>query len=95
MADKFTLEVDGSVVSFTEKELFAFLLEKIHSSYLERADCKNAENYVQEIFMLISSEILSTANFNQLFTLFFLSGFYYANFIFKNEVQITEEQEKE
>ena len=94
MKHEYILYLDDKEVHFTQEELFAFLLEKVHASYLDREHVKNAESYTEEIFKLISPSILSTVTFNQLFSLFFLVGFYYSNFFNKNQVKIIEEQEE-
>ena len=94
MKHSYKVFLDGNELYFTQEELFAFLLEKVHASYLDRDDVKNAEQYTAEIFKLISPAILSTVTFNQLFSLFFLVGFYYSNFLNKNRVEILEEQEE-
>ena len=94
MSHQFKLISDKELY-FTEKELFAFLLEKIHATSQEKDELKRSEEYTKNIFELLNNEIIANANFNQLFTLFFLSGFYYANFLSKNEVQIIEKNEEE
>lgn len=94
MKNAYNVILDGKELSFTQEELFAFLLEKVHATYLDREDVKNAEMYTEEVFKLISPAILSTVTFNQLFSLFFLVGFYYSNFLNKNQVEIVEEQKE-
>ena len=94
MKHQYKVDLEDKELHFTQEELFAFLLEKVHATYLNRDDVKNAEAYIEEVFKLISPAILSTVTFNQLFSLFFLVGFYYSNFLNKNQVEITEKQEE-
>lgn len=95
MADKFHIEIDGKEISFNEKELFSFLFNRLQSEYQAKSELKNVSNYTESIFKLLPNEIVTQSNFNQLFTLFFLSGYYYCNFFNKNDVQIIEEKSKE
>ena len=94
MKHEYKVSLDGHELHFTQEELFAFLLDKVHASYMDRDDVKNAEEYTTEIFKLISPAILSTVTFNQLFSLFFLVGFYYSNFLNKNQVEFIKKQEE-
>jgi hypothetical protein len=89
LPDTFTLLQDGKELKFTEKELFSFLFQQLQKKYPTVTELENVEDYVKTIFSLFSDEIVTDSNFKELFTLFFLSGFYYSNFLLKNDVQIT------
>ena len=92
--DRFQIESNGNEFTLDEKELFAFLLKRIEKEYEENLHLKSAESYTKVLFKLLPDEIISKSNFNQLFTLFFLSGYYYSNFLNKNNVQILTENKE-
>ena len=95
MSSKFIVNQGDKQIEFKQEELFAFLFEKLQANYPNVPELKNVEEYVKSIFSLFSDEIVTESNFKELFTLFFLSGFYYSNFFSKNEVQIVQEERKE
>lgn len=95
MPDIFTVLQEDKIFELTEKELFAFLFQKLQTDYPTVFELENTEEYVKSIFSLFSDEIVTDSNFKELFTLFFLSGFYYSNFLSKNIVEITKENNKD
>lgn len=92
---KFVVKQDDKQIEFKQEELFAFLFERLQANYPNVPELQNVEDYVKSIFSLFSDEIVTESNFKELFTLFFLSGFYYSNFFSKNDVQIIQEEQKE
>ena len=95
MSSKFIVNQGDKQIEFKQEELFAFLFEKLQENYPNVPELENVEEYVKSIFSLFSDEIVTESNFKELFTLFFLSGFYYSNFCSNNEVQIVQEERKE
>jgi len=93
--DRFVVKQDNKQLEFTQEELFAFLFQRLQSDYQNLPELKNSQEYAKAIFSLLPDEIVTESNFKELFTLFFLSGFYYSNFFSKNEVQIIQEEQEE
>lgn len=77
---------DGKQAEIDTKDLFQLIIET--STKQQEPLLKDVDNITEAMFLNMPKEYFSQTNFNQLFSLFFLSGFYYNNFITKNNVRI-------
>ena len=77
---------DGKETEISAETLFKMIIE---TSYAQKEPLlKDVDSITESLFLNLPKEYFSQTNFNQLFSVFFLSGFYYNNFINKNNVKI-------
>ena len=82
---------NGKEVEISIEDLFNMIIEA--STTKKEPLLKDVDSLTESLFLNLPKEYFSQTNFNQLFSVFFLSGFYYNNFITKNNVKIKENKE--
>lgn len=88
--------INNEEILFSSKELFGFLLEKIHKEKLTDIYIEDLHNYIESINELLPKELLTNKPLNDAFSIMFLSGYYYNKFLQKNTVEIIKkEKDKE
>lgn len=90
----FKVNVANQEITFTDKELFSFLLEKVHQETHIDVNLTDINSYIEVLFELVPKETLTQLNLTNISTLMFLSGYYFSNFLEKNIVEITQEEIK-
>lgn len=68
------------------------LIEKAYENSPNEKFLSNADDITAKLFELLDAKVLTSANLNQLFTMYFLFGFYYSNFINKNNVDLIQNE---
>lgn len=91
----FKLTVSDKEVILTDKELFSILLEKVRSESSADTKITDVSAFVETLFELVPKETLTQCTLTNISTLMFLSGYYYAKFLEKNNVEIIKEKKKE
>lgn len=91
----FKLTISNKEVVLTDKELFSILLEKVRSESSTDAKLTNVSHFIETLFELVPKETLTHFTLTNISTLMFLSGYYYAKFLEKNDVEIIKEKKKE
>lgn len=79
---------NGKETEISVEDLFKLIIET--SAKQEEPLLKDVDVITENMFLNMPKEYFSHTNFNQLFSIFFLSGFFYNNFINKNSVKIKE-----
>lgn len=84
----FIVTQNGKETEISVEDLFKLIIET--SAKQEEPLLKDVDAITESMFLNMPKEYFSQTNFNQLFSIFFLSGFFYNNFINKNSVKIKE-----
>ena len=84
----FIVTQNGKETEISVEDLFKLIIET--SAKQQEPLLKDVDAITESIFLNMPKEYFSQTNFNQLFSIFFLSGFFYNNFINKNSVKIKE-----
>ena len=80
---------DGKEAEVSIETLFKLIIET--SSNQKEPLLKDVDTITESMFLNLPKNYFSKTNFNQLFSIFFLSGYYYNNFTTKNKVRIKKE----
>lgn len=91
----FKLTISDKEVILTDKELFSILLEKVRSESSTDTNVTDVSHFIETLFQLVSKKTLTQFTLTNISTLMFLSGYYYAKFLEKNNVEIIKEKKKE
>ena len=82
---------ENETISLTEEQLFTQILAQ---AFKDKDTSTNVENYVSTINSLITKLNQSNLDitFKQIYTIYFLSGYYYKIFLSKNNVEINKKE---
>lgn len=82
---------ENETISLTEEQLFTQILAQ---AFKDKDTSINVENYVSTINSLITKLNQSNLDitFKQIYTIYFLSGYYYKVFLSKNNVEINKKE---
>ena len=86
----FKITSDSAEINITSQDLFSQILNQAFSELETNEKIQNVEDYVSIIDSLISNlnENKLNITFNQIYSLYFLSGYFYKVFMSKNNVQL-------
>lgn len=82
---------ENETISLTEEQLFTQILAQ---AFKDKDTSTNVEEYVSTINSLITKLNQSNLDitFKQIYTIYFLSGYYYKVFLSKNNVEINKKE---
>lgn len=82
---------ENETISLTEEQLFTQILAQ---AFKDKDTSTNVEDYVSTINSLITKLNQSNLDitFKQIYTIYFLSGYYYKVFLSKNNVEINKKE---
>jgi ABC-type amino acid transport substrate-binding protein len=82
---------ENETISLTEEQLFTQILAQ---AFKDKNTSTNVEDYISTINSLITKLNQSNLDitFKQIYTIYFLSGYYYKVFLSKNNVEINKKE---
>jgi hypothetical protein len=89
---KFKVKDNNQTLIFTSEQLFTQILKQAFLDK-EQNQTQNIESHVESIEQILRSlnqEYLDVS-FKQMFTIYFLAGYYYKIFLTKNDIKIVEQ----
>lgn len=84
----FFIKTNGEDVKVSIEQVFDIILQKSLSDFDKNKNLKNLNDFIDCLNRTISKNHLHTTH-NQLYSVYFLAGYYYRLFLEKNNVSIT------
>jgi hypothetical protein len=88
----FSIKTNGEDVKVSIEQIFDAILQKSFSDFDKNKNLKNLNEFIDYLNKTISKGHLHTTH-SQLYSVYFLTGYYYRLFLEKNNVSITNNED--
>lgn len=88
----FKIKTNDEEITISNTELFQLILKQCFLNE-ENPSLLNLDNYIEIIAEALKKDLLK-ANLNQMFSIFFMAGYYYKVFLNKNNIMTKDTEEE-
>lgn len=89
----FEIKTEDGIVNMSSDELFQIILKQCFVNQ-NNENLKNIDDFIKVITKTVKTNLLE-ANLTQLFSIYFMAGYYYKVFLNQNEVKINKNNKEE